>query len=56
MPVFADFDNLEPRLPRCRHLAASAAFRFFEDLMANEELHFTRAVRFKHDDQEGQPA
>lgn len=54
MPVFSYFDNLEPdsldvEIWRFLH------FEFFEDLMANEELHFTRADRFTQDDREGLP-
>jgi hypothetical protein len=54
MPVFSYFDNLEPDSPDAE-IWRFLPFEFFEDLMANEELHFTRADRFKQDDQEGIP-
>jgi hypothetical protein len=48
------FDNLEPYSPDVE-IWRFLPFKFFEDLMANEELHFTRADRFRQDEQEGLP-
>jgi hypothetical protein len=38
-----------------RRFGDSCPSIFFEDLMANEELHFTRADGFKQDEEEGIP-
>jgi hypothetical protein len=54
MAVYSYFDNLEPDNPDveiCRFIP----FKFFEDLMATEELHLTRADLFRQDEQEGIP-
>ena len=54
MPVYSYFDNLEPD-----HADAEIwrfiPFKFFEDLVATEELHLTRADLFPQDEQEGIP-
>jgi hypothetical protein len=52
--VYSYFDNLEPDKPEAE-VWRFIPFAFFEDLMANEELHFTRADRFPQDEQEGIP-
>ncbi len=54
MPLTSYFDNLEHDSPNVE-IWRFLPFAFFEDLMANEELHFTRADRFIQDDQEGIP-
>jgi hypothetical protein len=54
MPVYSYFDNLEPDNPDAE-IWRFIPFRFFEDLMGTEELHFTRADRFLQDDEEGIP-
>lgn len=54
MPVYSYFDNLEPDNPNAE-IWRFIPFKFFEDLMATEELHFTRADRFCQDEQEGIP-
>jgi len=53
MPVCSYFDNLEPDNPDAE-IWRFIRFEFFEDLMANEELHFTRADLFQ-DEHEGIP-
>jgi hypothetical protein len=45
---------LEPDSPN-EEIWRFLPFGYFEDLMANEELHFTRADLFRQDDQEGIP-
>lgn len=54
MSVFSYFDNLEPNSPDVE-IWRFLPFEHFEDLMANEELHFTRSDCFKQDEQEGIP-
>jgi hypothetical protein len=54
MPVYSYFDNLEPDNPDAE-IRRFIQFKFFEDLMATEELHFTRADLFPQDEQEGIP-
>lgn len=54
MPVFSYFDNLEPGSPEVE-IWRFMRFEYFEDLMANQELHFTRADCFPQDEQEGIP-
>lgn len=54
MPLQPYFDNLEPDTPDVE-IWRFLPFVFFEDLMANDELHFCRADLFKQDENEGIP-
>jgi hypothetical protein len=54
MPVYSYYDNLEPDNPDAE-IWRFIPLKFFEDVMATEELHFTRADRFPQDEQEGIP-
>ena len=55
MPLHSYFDNLEPTVPD-DEIWRFMPVQFFEDVMANEELHFTRADGFKQDEEEGIPS
>jgi hypothetical protein len=54
VPIYSYFDNLEPGNADAE-IWRFISFKFFEDLMATEELHFTRADLFPQDEQEGIP-
>jgi len=54
MPAYSYFDNLEPDDPDAV-IWRFVPFKFFQDLMATEEFHFTRADLFPQDGQEGIP-
>jgi hypothetical protein len=54
MLLLSYFDNLEPASEDAE-IWRFLPIHFFEDLMANEELHFTRADCFTQDEQEGIP-
>ena len=54
MSLHSYFDNLEPDSPDAE-IWRFMPVEYFEDLMANEELRFTRADCFKQDETEGIP-
>jgi hypothetical protein len=54
VPLYSYFDNLEPTAQDAE-IWRFMPIQFFEDLVANEELHFTRADGFKQDQEEGIP-
>ena len=54
MPLQPYFDNLEPDAPDLE-IWRFQPLEFFEDLMANDELHFCRADLFSQDENEGIP-
>ncbi|MBV9769361.1 MAG: hypothetical protein JOZ32_07310 [Bryobacterales bacterium] len=54
MSLQSYFDNLEPDSPDIE-IWRFLPFKFFEDLMATEELYFCRADLFKQDEREGIP-
>ena len=54
MPLFSYFDNLEPD-PQSAEIWRFLPLRYYEDLLANQELHFTRADGFSQDEEEGIP-
>ena len=54
MPLFSYFDNLEPD-PQSAEIWRFLPLRYYEDLLTNQELHFTRADGFSQDEEEGIP-